>query len=783
MNLACASHPSFTTSPFCVFVFFVIFVVYFGLAAADEQPAINQDGALMKKLVLIVAVACASCAPQAAPDKNVAAWERRAQNITLVRDNWGIAHISGKTDADAVFGAMYAQAEDDFNRVETNYINGMGRLAEAEGEGEIYRDLRMKIFIDPDDLKAQYQKAPDWLKRLMDAYADGLNYYLYKHPNMTPRVIKRFEPWMALTFSEGSIGGDIERVNLTQLEAFYGKGPASAPSALRRGRSGDEITGTPEGAPYVEPTGSNGAAIAPSNTSSHHALLLINPHTSFFFRSELQMTSDEGLNAYGAATWGQFFIYQGFNDRTGWMHTSSGVDNIDEYLETVTKKGDAFAYRYGAEERPITASRITVPYKTSTGMAHKDFTIYRTHHGPIVREADGKWVSVRLMQEPLKALTQSYSRMKAKSYKAFKEKMELHTNSSNNTIYADADGTIAYFHSNFIPRRNVRFDWTKPVDGSDPATEWTGVLSIDETPGLLNPPNGWLYNANNWPWSAAGPNSPKQADYPAYVERGREESARGFHALRVLDKKKDFTLNTFIAAAYDSYLPAFEVLIPSLLKAYDQAPPSSPLKAKLSEQIRVLRDWDYRWSSASIPTSLAVYWGEELGRRVGDDARKAGVSADHYMANNATAEQRLQALSAASDKLAIDFGSWKTPWGDINRMQRLTGDIVQPFNDAAPSIPVGFTSSRWGSLASFGARTYKGTKKMYGTSGNSFVAVVEFGDRVQARAVSAGGESGDPKSPHFNDQAARYSTGDLRDVYFYRPQLEGHIERQYHPGQ
>ena len=132
-----------------------------------------------------------------------------------------------------------------------------------------------------------------------------------------------------------------------------------------------------------------------------------------------------------------------------------------------------------------------------------------------------------------------------------------------------------------------------------------------------------------------------------------------------------------------------------------------------------------------MPTSLAVYWGEELGRRVGDEARKAGVSADHYMANSATADERLQALAAASDKLAADFGSWKTPWGDINRFQRLTGDIVQPFNDAAPSIPVGFTSSRWGSLASFGARSYKGTKKMYGTTGNSFVAVVEFGDKVQ----------------------------------------------------
>ena len=219
------------------------------------------------------------------------------------------------------------------------------------------------------------------------------------------------------------------------------------------------------------------------------------------------------------------------------------------------------------------------------------------------------------------------------------------------------------------------------------------------------------------------------------------------------------------------------------MKAYDQAPASNPLKAKLSDQIKVLRDWDDRWSVTSVPTSLAVYWGEDLWQRVSADARKAGVSVSAYMETKASAEQRLEALAAASDKLAADFGSWKTPWGDINRFQRLTGDIVQPFDDAKPSIPVGFTSARWGSLASYGARTYKGSKKMYGTSGNSFVAVVEFGATVRARAVTAGGESGDPGSPHFNDQAPRYSTGDLREVYFYRPQLEGHIKRQYRPGE
>jgi acyl-homoserine lactone acylase PvdQ len=724
----------------------------------------------MKKLALVIIVAGLAGVPYAAADKDVAGWEKQAQTITITRDDWGIPHIVGKTDADAVFGVIYAQAEDDFNRVETNYLNSIGRLAEAEGEAEIYRDLRMKLFIDPADMKAQYQKSPEWLKKLMNAWADGLNYYLYKHPAVKPRVIKQFEPWMALTFSEGSIGGDIERVNLNQLEAFYGKTPLKATPQ-------DELDR------FVEPTGSNGAAIAPSNATAHHALLLINPHTSFYFRAEAQMTSAEGLNAYGALTWGQFFIYQGFNERAGWMHTSSGVDNIDEYLETVTKKGDGFTYRYGAEDRPVTVSKISVPYKTASGMANREFTIYKTHHGPVVREADGKWVSIRLMQEPLKALQQSYLRTKAKNYKAFKETMELHTNSSNNTIYADADGSIAYFHSNFIPNRVPTFDWTKPVDGSNAATEWHGVMSVDQSPNLMNPASGWLYNANNWPWSAAGASSLKRADYPSYVDRGTEESARGFHALRVFDKKKDFTLDGLIAAAYDSYLPAFDVLMPRLLKAYDAAPASNPLKTKLAEQIKVLRAWDYRWGTSSVPTALAVYWGEELGRRVGDEARKAGVTADHYMMNSATADEQLQSLAAASDKLAADFGKWNTPWGDINRFQRLTGDIVQPFNDAGPSIPVGFTSSRWGSLASFGARSYKDTKKMYGNTGNSFVAVVEFGDTVKAKAVSAGGESGDPKSKHFKDQAERYSTGGLRDVYFYPAQLTGHTERQYHPGQ
>jgi acyl-homoserine-lactone acylase len=737
---------------------------------------IRNSGRALRKLALLLAAAGASLVVQAAQSPEAARWEREARNVTIIRDDWGIAHVSGKTDAAAVFGMEYAQAEDDFNRVETNYINGMGRLAEAEGESRIYQDLRMKLFIDPGALKKDYAESPAWLKALMNAFADGLNFYLYKHPDVKPRVITRFEPWMALSFTEGSIGGDIEHIDLRQLGEFYGKEPAAGknePSAEALAVNPEELT---------EPSGSNGVAIAPSNTTGHHALLLINPHTSFYFRSELQMASDEGLDAYGAVTWGQFFVYQGFNPHAGWMHTTSGVSDMSEYLETVDKKGDRYYYKHGDQELPVTAETISVPYTTGSGMAAKQFTIYRTQHGPVIGEQDGKWLTLHMMQEPVKALIQSYTRTKARDYKSFRQIMNLHTNSSNNTIYADSDGYIAYFHGDFIPRRDARFDWTKPMDGSDPATDWQGLLSLDQTPHLFNPKSGWIYNSNDAPWSAAGPGSLKKEDYPLYVETGGE-SARGLHAVRVLAEKKDFTLDSLIAAAFDSYLPWFERTIPALVKAWDQDPDSDALKGRIAEQIETLRGWDLRWGANSVPTSLAVFWGEDISRRFGTDARAAGMPVYDYVGSKASGVQLLQSLAAASDRLTADFGTWKTPWGDINRFQRLSDDIVPRFDDSKPSIPVEFTSATWGSLASFGARPYPGTKKWYGNSGNSFVAAVEFGKSVRAKAVTAGGESGNPASPHFDDEAQRYSTGNLREVYFYRAQLEGHTQRIYHPGE
>jgi len=714
------------------------------------------------------ALACALASPAGAVTER-ARLKAEAAQVRIVRDDWGIAHIRGKTDAQAVFGMIYAQAEDDFSRVETNYLTSLGRTAEVEGEAAIWKDLRRKLMVDPIDLKDKYAASPGWLKALMDGWADGLNYYLATHPAVHPQVIRHFEPWMALSFSEGSIGPDIEKAALPELEAFYG--------GVQTAALGDD-----ESLRFKEPSGSNGMAIGPRLSKDGHALLLINPHTSFFFRAEQQVTSDEGLNAYGAATWGQFFIYQGFNEHAGWMHTTSAADTVDEFAETIVRRDGQIFYRYGSDLRPVIASQIAVPYRTPEGgMASKTFTVYRTHHGPVVRAEGGKWIAISLMNRPAQALEQSFSRTKATDLASFRKVAELAANSTNNTVFADSKGETALLLPQFMPRRDNRFDYTKPVDGSDPATDWKGITPQAETPHVVSPANGWIYNSNDGPWWSAGADSPRRADFPRYMDQVGE-NARTPHALKVLDGAKDVTLQTLIQRAFDPYLPAFARLVPGLAAAYDALPAADPMKTRLAEPMAALRTWDDRWGLQSAPTSVAVFWGEALWAKVAPDTKRAGMPVLEYMVARATPAQRLDALAEAAQRLTDDFGTWDTPWGRINRFQRIDDAIIQHFDDAGPSLPAAFTSSQWGSLASFGAKRYPDTKKYYGNTGNSFVAVVEFGDRVHARAVTAGGESGDPKSRHFNDQAQRYLSGDLRDVYFYPDELAGHIERSYRPG-
>lgn len=696
--------------------------------------------------------------------------QKQAESITIIRDDFGVPHIYGKTDADAVFGLMYAQAEDDFNRIERNYIWAIGRLAEVEGEDALYSDLRARLFMSKEEAIENYESAPGWLKELCDAWANGLNYYLETHTEVEPVLLKKFEPWMPMYFSEGSIGGDIERISTRRIKAFY-----EEKASLSLNGFGNGLTAID---PYEEPKGSNGIAVSGDLTESGNAMLLINPHTSFYFRGEVHAVSEEGLNAYGAVTWGQFFIYQGFNEHTGWMHTSTYTDIMDEFLEEVEEQDGKLMYKYGEEWREVETSEVTLSFVEDGDLKERTFPTYRTHHGPITHMLEDKWVATAMMWDPVKALEQSYTRTKKKNYAEFREMMEIKTNSSNNTVFADSDGNIGYFHGNFIPIRDEQFDYTKPVDGSNPATDWQGLHSVGEAITLLNPGTGWIQNCNSTPFTAAAEFSPKPEDYPKYMT-GTSENFRGVHAIDLLSKAENLTLDGLIELAYDPRIPAFEEIIPSLVKAYDR---SLSKKTSISEAIEVLREWDFETNKESVAMTLAHFHGLNLIRSGNRPDGLSFMKEFEYYANKTPQKEMLEVFEKTVTELTEDFGTWNIAWGEVNRFQRLNGEIRPNFDDSKPSLPVGLTSGRWGALASFGARTYD-TKKIYGTSGNSFVAVVEFGDKVKAKSMLAGGQSGEPGSPHFYDQAQRYANMEFKDVAYYREDVEARAERMYKVGE
>jgi acyl-homoserine-lactone acylase len=387
-----------------------------------------------------------------------------------------------------------------------------------------------------------------------------------------------------------------------------------------------------------------------------------------------------------------------------------------------------------------------------------------------------------MMDRPIEALQQSYLRTKANDLESYMRVAQLKANSSNNTIFADDKGEIAYLHPQFVPRRSERFDYTKPVDGSDPGSDWGSLHSLSELPNSIMPPNGWVQNTNAWPYRAAGPFSPDPKRFPVYMDMFGE-NFRGLHAIKLLSGSRGWTLERLQAAAFDSDQPGFAALVPPLIQAFDALPASDPRRARLAAPIGLLRGWDYRWSAQSPAQTLAMFWGDALQKALNAPADEPGNKKMMRLSSATTPDQKLQALNDAVDRLTREFGGWQVPWGEVNRFQRISGAIDQPFSDAAPSTPIPFAWSAYGSLAASSASPKPGTKRWYGTAGNSFVAVVEFGKRVRAKAVTAGGESGHPGSPHFNGEAGRYSSGNLRDVYFYPDQLTGHTERTYRPGE
>ncbi|AXY76588.1 acylase [Paraflavitalea soli] len=696
-------------------------------------------------------------------------WEQQAKRVTIIRDNWGIPHVYGKTDADAVFGLMYAQCEDDFKRIESNYIDILGRTAEVSGIKDIYNDLFTKLVIDSAGAIADYKKSPAWLKKLLNAYADGMNYYLYKHPEVKPVLLRRFEPWYPLMWTDGSIAAiNTGGVTANEVKNFYTGNNATVAVA----------------APNAEDihTGSNGFAIAPARSASGKPLLYINPHVTFYFRPEVHMVSEEGLNAYGAVTWGQFFVYQGFNEHCGWMHTSGYADVADMYAEQVVKQGNVLFYRYEKKLRPVKQQTFTLFYKDGDKMSSQQVTTYSTHHGPVMAKRDGQWISVRAVNRHINGLIQAWQRTKSTNFTAFKKNMQLLSNASNNTVYADDQGNIAYWHGNFIPRRDTSFDWSKPVDGTIKATEWKGMHALDETIHLYNPASGWIQNCNSTPFTSSGSSSPRKTAYPAYMST-EPENFRGINAVKVLTRENKFTVDKLIAAGYDTYLAAFDELVPALARAFKTLQPGDSLYTLLAEPVAMISKWDLHSAENSIATTLAIEWGQRLQVLINQVNAPDFVAKVAVFANTAQPRQLLEPLAVTVHHLNSRFGAWAIPWGTINRYQRLTGQLEETYDDNQPSIPSGFAASTWGCLPSFVSRTMTGTKKRYGYNGNSFICAVEFGTTIKAKSLLAGGNSSDPTSPHFNDQAEMYTKGKFKDVLFYKGDVLRHAEKTYHPGE
>lgn len=706
----------------------------------------------------------------------ISRWENQAKNITIIRDNYGIPHVYGKTDADAVFGLLYAQCEDDFKRVEMNYIEKLGCLSEVNGEKDLYNDLLIRLVIDSSDAIKDYATAPSWLRKLLNGYADGINYFLYKNPQVKPVLLTRFQPWYPLLWTDGSIGAiSTGGISTQELKNFYSGNDEAI--AKNENNEGEMLSG------------SNGFAISPTITENGNAILYINPHVTFYFRPEVHMVSEEGLNAYGAVTWGQPFIYQGFNEHCGWMHTSSQADISDAYIEKLTKKNKEWFYECDGKQKPVIKKTISIKYKTTGGIETKTFKTMFTHHGPILAKRDGQYLSLRHNNRDTKGFIQSWLRTKAKSFADFKKIMSMGANPSNNTVYADAEGNIAYWHGNFLPKRDPKYDWSKPVDGTISATEWQGYHTVDESVHIYNPANGWLQNCNSTPFTVAGKYSPRKGDYPAYMAPDGE-NFRGINAVRVLAEENKYTIDKVINAGYDKRLAAFEVLVPALINAFHKKDFTNYLfedHEKLEEAITILEKWDFRCGENSVSTSLAVLWGEKLLPSINRVDVAAGdndfVSKTKQFAVTAPADEMIAPFLAVLNDLEKHFGKWQVAWGDINRFQRISSDIDNKFDDNKPSIPVGFTSSQWGTLPSYISRTFPGTQKRYGVHGNSFICAVEFGKRIKAKSLLAGGESGDENSKHFFDQGEMYSKGKFKDVLFYKEDVLKHIERKYHPGQ
>lgn len=691
--------------------------------------------------------------------------EALARAVTIYRDTWGVPHIVGATDESAMFGAAYARAEDQLPEDEPFFLDALGRRAELDGEEAVDDDRLVRAYRIPDLARAEYEAAPPRIRALAEAYADGVNYYLHRNPGVRWQVLDRFEPWFVFAFYRLDAGPWLA-------------GPAEQ-VAFR--------------APAGPANGSNAWAVGPSRTASGHAMLFSNTHMRFNVPYEFHVKSDEGLDVSGITGYAMVGLpFVGRNERIGWTVTVNYPDVVDVYRLTFDDPDDPLAYRYDDGYRHAEEWVETLRVRTDAGLEERPTTFRRSHHGPVFEVAPGEHYAIRRANQDGGSLFPLYYAIaKARNLNEFKAAFESGRLVYHNFVYADVDGNIFYLYGGAHPRKDPRFDWERPVDGSDPAAEWQGTLSIAETPQIVNPASGWLQNANATPFHASAPgDNPEPSAFPPYLVReagprtlrplidGDGDGARARQSRRLLAAENRITFDRWTALATDNHFLTADEELPGLFDEWTRLAAADAARARaLGEPLRLLRAWDRRGAAHSVATTLFVRWREETleASAAADDADGGGRDAGW---------PRIAALEAAVADLTARHGTWRTSWGDINRHQRPLVREGQSYDDGAPSLPLPAADADLvGSILTASSERPPGARRRYGTFGNTYVAVMEFSDPIRARTVVPYGQSGDPASPHYFDQAPLFVAGKFKPSWFTMEEIEANLERRYQPGE
>ena len=702
-----------------------------------------------------------------------------AQSVMIYRDSFGVPHVYGRTDASVVFGLMYAQAEDNFWQLEEDYISRLGRASEIYGESRLDNDLMVRLFETVRRAREEYERLNPAMRKLCEAYAAGINYYLERHPEARPRLINRYEPWFALVTGTPGLGS----LGITQQEI--------------RGLFKDLPNASSQSTPPAESDeeGSNMWAISPKKSASGNALLFINPHVGFFGggqRYEAHLHSDQGLNISGFSMLGSPYIWTGHNEFLGWSHTNTGADSTDVYLETFDDPKNPLSYAYGGNHRNAIEWTDEIRVNNKGNFETRRFTFRKTHHGPVVGLREGKSLAVRAASIEVsgRLFEQKWAMARSRSLAEFKSAMAQRRLTGSNTIYADRRGNIFYLHGNAMPRRSTKFDWSKAVDGSNPETDWQGYHEINELPQVTNPSSGFVQNCNSTPFLTSSTDNPDSSKFPVYMAPDLD-TPRSQMSRRILSSKEKFTFEEWTRASLDTSILLAETLVPELVSIWEQLRQSDGGKAlKLAEPIAVLKSWDFKSRIDSVPTTLFMLYFEQLqginrdrARRQPNDIPNTPISLAEQL-NKIDPTAKVKAFEQALEDLDRDFGNWRVAWGEINRLQRVhTSGTQEKFDDSKLSVPVPGASGLAGIIFTFGTRREQGQKRRYGVSGNSYFAVVEFALRVRARSVLVFGQSADPKSPHFFDQAEFYSKQQYKPARFDLREIKQNLERSYHPGE